>query len=287
MKKETNSDSEVKIYVPDNSIKKGFLSIFGEIFREFIDNRWLTYQLFKRDFFALYKQSVMGFVWVILIPIFSVLTFVVLNHSGIFMIGDIGVPYPLYAVLGLAFWQLFSTGLIASTSSLVEAGQMIKIINFSKKSLVIAATGRAIVSFLIQFLLVAVLMVWFRFVPHIEALWIPVLIVPLIFLTWGLGFMMSLLNAVMRDIGNALSMLMTFFMFLTPVLYPKPDTGLLNTISKWNPLYYLVTAPRDLVLYGSLSELNGFLYSAAFSAVLFLICLVIFHLTESRITERV
>ncbi len=139
----------ITTYEPDNSLKKGYLSIVSEIFNELKKNRWLTYQLFKRDFFAVYKQSFVGILWALIIPLVSVGTFIILNRSGIFTIGDIDVPYPIYAILGMAFWQLFSTGLIASSNSLVKAGSMIVKINFSKKALVIASTGQSLISFLI------------------------------------------------------------------------------------------------------------------------------------------
>jgi lipopolysaccharide transport system permease protein len=58
-------------------------------------------------------------------------TFIVLNQSGIFNIGDIDVPYPIYALLGMAFWQLFATGLVAGSNSLVSAGALITKINIS------------------------------------------------------------------------------------------------------------------------------------------------------------
>jgi len=114
----------ITTYEPDNFLKKGYLSIFREIYDEFKKNRWLTYQLFKRDFFALYKQSFIGVLWAFIIPIISVGIFILLNRSGIFSIGDINVPYPIYAILGMAFWQLFSTGLINSSNALVKAGSI-------------------------------------------------------------------------------------------------------------------------------------------------------------------
>ena len=141
----------ITTYEPDNSLKRGYVSIFIEILTELKTNRWLTYQLFKRDFLAVYKQSFIGSFWALIIPLISVGAFIILNRSGIFNIGDINVPYPVYAILGMAFWQLFSTGLIASANSLIAAGTMITKINFSKKSLVIASLGRSIVSFLISF----------------------------------------------------------------------------------------------------------------------------------------
>jgi len=277
----------ITTYEPDNSLKKGYLSIFREIYNEFKKSKWLTYQLFKRDFFAIYKQSFIGVLWALIIPLVSVGTFIILNRSGVFTIGDINVPYPIYAILGMAFWQLFSTGLVASSNSLVKAGAMIVKINFSKKALVIASTGQSLVSFLIQFILVGILFVCYRIAPSIAILWVPLIMIPIMLLTLGLGFILSLLNGVMRDIGNMLSILMTFLMFLTPVLYAKPTTGILGSITEYNPLYYLVSVPRDLVLMGTISEWKGFLIASILSVIIFIVCLVIFHLTETRVAERI
>jgi lipopolysaccharide transport system permease protein len=278
---------KITTYEPDNSLRKGYRSIFGEISNELKKNRWLIFQLFKRDFFTIYKQSFIGVLWAVIIPIVSVGTFIVLNQSGVFAIGDIDVPYPIYAVLGMAFWQLFSTGLIASSNSLVAAGSMITKINFSKKSLVIASTGQAIVSFLIQLFLIVILFVYYGFKPNIAILLIPITMIPMMLLTLGLGFILSILNGIMRDIGKIIAVLMTFLMFLTPVLYKKPTTGILATVTKYNPLYYLVSIPRELVLKGTIAEWKGFLIASIASFIIFIICLIVFHLTETRVAERI
>ena len=277
----------ITTYEPDNSLKKGYLSIFSEISNEIKKNRWLTYQLFKRDFFALYKQSFIGVLWAFIIPLVSVGTFILLNRSGVFSIGDINVPYPIYAILGMAFWQLFSTGLITSSNSLVKAGSMIVKINFSKKSLVIASAGQSIVSFMIQLTLVIILFIYYKIAPSTAILLIPLFMIPIMLLTLGLGFIFSLLNGIVRDIGNILSILMTFLMFLTPILYAKPSTGILARITNYNPLYYLTSVPRQLVLTGTISEWKGFLISSVISVFIFVICLIVFHLTETRVAERI
>ncbi len=278
---------KIKTYQPDNSLKRGYLFIFKEIFCEFKDNSWLTFQLFKRDFFSIYKQSFIGVFWSLIIPVVSVVTFIVLNRSGIFSIGSIDVPYPIYALLGLAFWQLFSTGLIAGSNSLVKAGSVIVRINFSKKSLVIASFSQSLVSFLIQWILLAMLFIYYHVTPNIGALLIPLVIMPLVLFSLGLAFILSVFNGVFRDVGNSLSIVITFLMFLTPVFYTKPKLGALVSLTKYNPLYYLVSAPRDLVLKGAISEWKGFLVASIFSIIVFIICLVIFHLTETRVAERV
>ena len=111
--------------------------------------------------------------------------------------------------------------------------------------------------------------------------------VVIILFTLGLGFMLSLLNAVMRDIGSVLPIFITFLMLLTPVLYAEPKAGILAHITKYNPLYYLISASRDLVLSGTVPLLRGYLITSISSIAFFVVCLVAFHLTEARIAERV
>jgi len=277
----------INTYEPDNSIKKGYIALWQEIFRELKYNKWLTLQLFKRDFFAIYKQSLIGVFWAFIVPIISVGTFIMLNRSGIFEFGEIEVPYPIYAILGMAFWQLFSTGLVNTSNSLVKAGSMLVKINFSKKSLVIASAAQSFVPFIVQFILVCVLFFVYDIAPSAKILFFPFFMIPIIFFTLGFGFIFSLFNSVVRDIGNALSVLMTFLMFLTPVLYAKPKIGILIPITRFNPLYYLISMPRELILKGTMSEWEGYLLSVGVAFLVFIFGLLLFHLTETRVTERI
>jgi len=276
--------NEITTYEPDNSIKKGYLSLWKEIFQELRHNKWLIYQLFKRDFFAMYKQSLIGVFWAFIIPIISIGTFIMLNRSGIFEFGTIDVPYPIFAILGMAFWQLFSTGLITASNSLVKAGSMLGKINFSKKSLVFSSAAQSIIPFIVQFVLLIVLFWVYNVSPSIKILFLPLLIIPIVLFTLGFGFIFSLFNSVIRDVGNALSVFLTFLMFLTPVLYAKPKIGILIPITKYNPLYYLISIPREFILKGSTTEWKGYILSVVVAFLVFVIGLVVFHLTETRVT---
>ena len=275
------------IYFPDKLNKQGYPSLFKEMFGEIFSNQWLTYQLFKRNFVATYKQSVLGVFWALIIPLVSVGLFIFLNKGGIFDVGNITIPYPLFAVAGMALWQLFSVGLTLGTNSLVTAGAMITKINFPKKSLIISAVAQGCITFLIPIGVVFILFASYGVVPPLTALLVPLAIIPLLLLTLGLGFVLSLVNAVLRDAGNGISIMVTFLLFATPVLYAKPPSGIVATVSAYNPLYYLISVPRDLLVIGRATGLEGFAYSALLSLVVFLTCLMVFHLSETRITERI
>lgn len=275
------------VYEPDNALKKGYLNIFREIGRDLKNNRWLTWQLFKRDFLAAYRQSFIGILWAFIIPIVSVSTFIILTQAGIVNEGDITVPYPIYAVLGTALWSLFSAGLSGCSNSLVSAGAMVTKVNFSKKSLVMASMGQAIVSFLIQLFLVIILFFIYGFIPDISILLAIPFIIPIILLTLGLGFFVAIFNGVVRDAGNIITLFVTFLMFLTPIYYALPESGILMQMASINPLYYLTSMPRELMLTGTISNWVGYAVSVLFAVALFIIGLMIFHLTETRVTERI
>jgi lipopolysaccharide transport system permease protein len=286
-------DENVTVYQPDNSVRQGYRSIFRDMAREVREGRWLTWQLFKRDFKAVYKQSVLGILWVLIFPIITLGTFVLLTYAGKFVPGEMDVWYPIFALLGISFWQLFAVGLQSTTNSITSAGSLIAKIKFPRESLVFSAMGQAFVGFLIQMVLVACLIVYDVFWQHSgfvlawTTILVPLTIIPLVLLALGLGFILSIANGVVRDIGKGIGVITTFLMFITPVLYVTPTEGFLGTLTKYNPLFYLTTLPRDLVLTGEVLHPLGYAVSVLLSVAAFFIFWIIFHLTETRIAERI
>ena len=279
---------KITVYQPDNSLKKGYLNTVREIFLEIKNNRWLTWQLFTRNFLSGYKQSAFGVLWLVFTPLVSLITFILLNKAGVFNIGDIQVPYPIYAILGMGFWTIFSGGVAASLISLSGVSGMLTKVNFSKKSVILSSVGSVIVTFGVQFALVIILMIVYRIVPSYAILFFPLLMMPLILLALSIGFLFSLINTFIQDVGKIINSCLGFLMFLTPILYAKPtSSSLVEILTRYNPVYYLVTAARDVILFGKIVEWRGYLYSVLVAVVLFIIGLFVFHFSETRISERI
>ena len=276
----------IAIYEPDGPIRKGYFNLGKEMFQETKENKWLIWQLFWRDFKGAYSQSFLGILWALIIPLGALITFIVLRGSGIFNVGDIPVPYTIYAILGLTFFQLFSTGIQRSTNSLVSAGGMLKKIYFPREALIFSSLGTAITSFLIQMVVVFILFGIYGFIPNWKIIFLPLMMIPLLLLTCGLGFIFSIMNGVIRDLGIILTFVLTFLLFITPIAYEKPDTGLISTMSNINPLYYLSVAPRDIILMGKIGDPTGYFISCVFSIFIFFFCWMSFHLAEQKIAER-
>lgn len=276
-----------KVLVPEGLVKEGFIKSYKKMAEEIISARELIVRLFIRDFLARYKQALLGIAWAVIMPVVVIAAFVFMNRSGILNIGKVKVPYPVFAILGLTIWQLFATGLTNTTNSIINAGSMVIKINFPRESLVISSMAQSIFDFFVRIVIVAIVFAIYKVVPSWKAIFFPFALIPLFLLTIGLGFILSLLNCIARDTTNVVSLITTFFLFLTPVLYQKPASGAFAKFTKYNILAPLVNAPRDLVLYGKISDLNSFLFASIISIFIFLFFWRIFHLAEHKMAEVV
>ena len=271
------------VYEPDIQLRMG-IRIWREMFRELVESRGLVWRLFVRNLAGRYRQAALGFIWVLVTPFVAIGTFVFLNRAGIVNIGPTDVPYPLFALMGLAVWQIFSTGLSAGGESLVQAGDMITKVSFPREVLVLASMAQSLFEFAVKVVLVAVCFLVFRIAPHWQVVFLPFVVIPVIAFTVALSLVLSLAQGVFRDAVNVVGLLVTFLMFLTPVLYPIGGAG--QPWLKLNPMCAMVNAPRDLAVYGRIADPVEFLVATVLSVLLLLLSWRVFHLAETRVPER-
>lgn len=276
-------DIPYTIYTPDKYLKRG-MGIWVEMFRELRKSQELIKRLFIRDLLGRYKQSLFGYLWVIINPFVAIGTFVLLNRAGVFSIGRTDLPYPLFALIGLAVWQLFAGGISTASHSIMGAGSMVVKINFPREALVFSSMGHVIFDFLIRFGLVIIFFFIFQYVPKWQIIFFPFAVIPLLFFTLGISMLLSIINAIIRDTANIISLFITFLMFLTPVLYPWPVKFI--AAYKINPLTPLIAAPRDLITYGYITQPVKFWVMTVISVIIFFACWRIFHLAETKVPER-
>jgi lipopolysaccharide transport system permease protein len=271
-------------YEPNRVIKLG-AGAWRVMAVELWEARELAASLFMRGLTARYKQALLGFAWAVIVPFVAIGTFVLLNRVGIVVVGPTDVPYPLFALVGLSVFQLFSTGIISACGALVEAGDMIAKVSFPREVLVVAAIAQAAFEFLIKLVLIVAACVFYQYLPPAGVVLFPIVLLPLVVLTLGAGLVLSLMNAIFRDTAQAVGVLMTFLMFLTPVLYPA--RGAREFLFRLNPLTALIEAPRDLLIYGTLKHPTDFLIASILSLVVFLCAWRVFHLVETKVPERI
>jgi len=254
---------------------------------DFSKSRELVWRLFLRDFTSRHKQSLLGWLWIVLMPLMTMGTFLLLNMSGIIKIGRIDIPYPIFGLVSFSIWNIFSNGLAMTTNSVTGAGGLVQKINFSKDSLVFASFGQVVIDFLIRVGLTLGIFLLYGRLPPASFFLFPILLLPLVFLTLGMGMVTSLLQAISKDIVSFVNLGTGFLLLLMPVMYSAEQVGILGKLNAVNPLYYLVIVPRDIMLYGEVRHLAGFALSGILGIFVFIFGWIFFYLSQAKLAERI
>ena len=258
----------------------------GTILSDVVSARELIWRLCVRDVAATYKQSVLGVIWAIAPPLILVATFTFLARSRVFDIGATALPYPVHVLLGLTVWSVFATTLTNITSCLTRATNLIQKMRFPREALVFSAATQSLIDVAIRGILLigvaAILGVSFSW----TALLIPLFVAPLFLLTIGIGSILAVVNALVRDVNNAVIVLLQFALFLTPVVYPAPTTWPHNIINYVNPVSPFVIAAQDLVTTGTLRMPDAWLAASILGSGMFMIGMYVFRLAEPLVAER-
>ena len=211
---------------PDESLNASVIRIrpvsggvrlnFGDLW----EYRELLYFLVWRDLKVRYKQTVLGAAWAIIQPLFLMLVFTVF-FGRLIGVPSEGLPYSIFAYTALLPWQLFARALSDASVSLVANERVITKVYFPRLLVPAAAVISSLVDFAIAFVLLLGMMLFYGIYPGSAIIALPVFILLVLIAALGVGFWLSALNAIYRDVRYTLPFLTQLWMFATPVVYPS------------------------------------------------------------------
>ncbi|HCX24569.1 MAG TPA: phosphate ABC transporter permease [Cytophagales bacterium] len=187
--------------------------------KELIEYRDLFYFLVKRDVLAIYKQTVLGFTWAIIRPVFSMIVFSVI-FGGLAKVPSDGIPYPIFSYTALIPWIYFASAMTASTQSLITGRNIFTKVYFPRLVVPLVPVLSKLVDFFISFVILFIMMIWYTIVPSINILFLPYLIVLMIMTASGIGMWLSAMAIQYRDIPQGINFLSQLFMYAAPVVWP-------------------------------------------------------------------
>ena len=209
---------------------KGWVSLN---LRSLWEYRELLYFLTWRDIKVRYKQTALGAAWAILQPMATMLIFS-LFFGRLVKVPSDGIPYPLFAFAALVPWTFFSNGLNQSSNSLIASANLLKKVYFPRLAIPIATVLAGVVDFILAFLVLLLLIVYYRMTPTINIVWTPLFLALAFITSLGVGLWMSALNVKYRDVRYVIPFLIQIWLFATPVAYPS---SLLS--QPWRTIYGL------------------------------------------------
>jgi lipopolysaccharide transport system permease protein len=186
---------------------------------ELIKYKDLIYFLVMRNIKAIYKQTVLGFSWAILRPVFHMIVFSVI-FGKLAKIPSDGVPYPIFSYAAVVPWTYFATSMTRSTSSLIGGAGIFTKVYFPRLIMPFTPIIAGLVDFVIAFSIIFALMAWYGIAPTINILFIPVLVILMMLTASGIGMWLSALAVQYRDVPYGVQFLSQLMMYAAPVAWP-------------------------------------------------------------------
>lgn len=185
---------------------------------ELWEYRELLSSFILRDVKIRYKQTALGFLWVIIQPLFMMLIFTII-FGGFAKIPSDGVPYPLFNFSALLPWTLFSEGLTRSTTSMVTNANIMTKVYFPRLVIPVSGILSPLVDFFIAFLILILMMAYYGFVPTIAIVLLPLFIMLALATSLAVGLWLSALNVKYRDFQYTLPFIIQLGLYASPVVY--------------------------------------------------------------------
>jgi len=206
--------------------------------------RELLFFLTWRDVKVRYKQTLLGAAWAILQPLFMMIIFTIF-FGRLAGVGTGGIPYPIFALAGHVPWTFFANTISASGNSLVGSAHLITKVYFPRLIVPAAAMMAGLVDFVLSFLLLVVLMIYYRVPVTSQVIFLPALVLLTALFGLGVGTWMSALNVKYRDVRFALPFIIQLWLFVSSVILPSSAiSGKLRWVLLLNPMSGIIEGYR-------------------------------------------
>jgi lipopolysaccharide transport system permease protein len=253
--------------------------------RQLLAHRELLVILTQREIRARYRQSMLGFGWAIVQPVFQMIVISIIFGSFLRLPSE-GVPYPVFAYVAILPWTLFSGSITAAVASILANMPLITKVHFPREILPLSAILARFVDFAIASIVFAGLLIWYDIPIHETVVYLPLLLTIQIVLAAGIGLLGAAISVFLRDVSFAMPMLMLLWMYGTPVIYsldmvPQRWLGLYML----NPMAGLIDSYRKTILRGEPPNLEYLAISATISLLLFVLSYVYFKRLDMTMAD--
>jgi lipopolysaccharide transport system permease protein len=258
---------------------------------------WRYRRMFRffasRSVLKLYRNTVLGAVWIVLRPLIPLLVRVLL-FGALLEVGSgrSKAPYFLFLAVGTAAWELFASSVMWATRSLELNGGMLTRVYVPRLILPIVTMTPGIIYFLINIAVIVVALVYYRLhdgVWYLDSTWLvaaPISIVLILALALSIGLWTSVLAVGARDVRFGLGYALDFWIYLTPVVYPMAIVpGHVQWLLMLNPMAVLVVAFRGAILGGEGPSPFAWIFAIGMIAAAMAAGLVFFQRAEAEAVD--
>ena len=249
--------------------------------------RELLFFLVWRDIKVRYRQTVLGVLWAIIQPLFSMVIFSVI-FGRFAKLPSEGVPYPIFTYTALLPWHLFSHALGSSSGSVVGEGRLLTKIYFPRLIIPLSSVGTGIIDFFLSFIILVGLMIYYAVPFSWKIATIPLFILLVLLSALSVGLWLSALNVKYRDVRHTVPFLLTVWMYATPIAYSAtliPEQW--RALYGLNPMVGVVEGFRWMLLDKPFPDIGMFVVSTVVILILFVSGIIYFKRMENYFADLI
>ena len=255
---------------------------------QLVAKRDLLFMLTWREIRIKYKQSLMGMLWAVLMPVVIVAAGVVVRAGFSMISGRPLVAADVASVMVRAVpWAFFVSSIRFSTTSLIANTTLVTKVSLPREVFPVAAMLSQLMDFVVASLVLVVGLAVLKVGLSVQLLWLPVLIGILVVLTTGLGIVLSAGSLFFRDVKYLVEITLTFAIFFTPVFYETRMFGRWAPVLMLNPVASVLEGISDVVVRHTPPPLPWIGYSALCAAAILVIAIAVFRKLEPYFAESV
>ena len=274
----------VKVYKRQK--KTDVLGLAKEMLKDLFGSHFLALQFAKRDISAQYRQSYLGILWMFITPVATAAIWIFLNNSGTVVIADTGMPYPVYVFSGTLIWSIILDAINSPTQSTNANRSILSKINFPKEALILSGIYKLLFNSSIKIIILLAFIVIYGVGFHWSLLLFPLFLLFSVLIGSAIGLFLTPIALLYSDVSRLVTMLLSLIMYLTPVVYGIPESGIMKKLMVYNPFTAMVTTVRAAAVGQDIPYLNYFLLLTGGGLILVLFSLIIFRISIPIIIER-
>ena len=264
--------------------RKGFFSVD---LHEIWEYRELLFFLALRQIKVRYKQTIMGASWAVLQPFLTMIVFTII-FGNFAKIPSENIPYPIFSYSGLVLWTYFSTSLSQAGNSLVGNTSLVTKVYFPRLFIPTSSCLAGLVDYGVAMIITLLMMAYYRFVPSIKIIIVPLVVFTTFILASGISYWLSSICVKYRDINFILPFFIQLLMFTSAVIYP---TNMVSAKYRWllylNPMTGLINAHRASLLGFKEINFNTLGISIIMSLFIFITGIIFLKNTEKGFADLI
>ena len=273
------------IYTPDSSLANPFVMTKAMLV-DLWAGRELAWRLTVRDISAQYRQTFLGILWALILPLANTVIWLYLNGAGIVVLQETDIPYPVYVFAGTMLWAIFMDAINAPMGQTGSARGMLVKLKFPREALLLAGVYKTLFNASIKIGLLLCTLPFFDVRPGWGLALFPLGVLSLILVGTAIGLFITPVGMLYTDVGRALPLVMQFAMYATPVVFAMPASGLAAKVFAANPLTPLILTARNWLTGGTPEFLGYFLAVNAVAVLLLAVSWIGYRLSLPILIER-